>query len=115
MSDQDQGKLYQCSGFDADGNAIWKDVGGELVANKLTANYINALDITTKKITVLQDNKDEQSQILFKADGTSKNGAVKIGGFDVKNNTLTATDNISANLVQLMPDKILMQATKSAY
>ena len=86
-----------------------------MVTNKLTANYINALDITTKKITVLQDNNDEQSQILFKADGTSKDGTVKIGGFDVKNNTLTATDDISANLVQLMPDKILMQATKSAY
>ena len=109
------GNLKQCSGFNDDGTAIWTDIAGELVTNKLTANYINALDITTKKITVLQDNNDEQSQILFKADGTSKDGTVKIGGFDVKNNTLTATDNISANLVQLMPDKILMQATKSAY
>ena len=83
MSDKSQGKLYQCSGFDTNGKAIWEDVGGELVANKLTANYINALDITTKKIAVLQDNTADPSdsnKILFEANGLSGKGAVKIGG-----------------------------------
>lgn len=61
----------------------WVDIGSEIVANKLTANYINALDITAKKITIRQDNTAEDSDILFNADGTSKEGQVKIGGFYV--------------------------------
>ena len=86
MSDKSQGKLYQCSGFDTNGKAIWEDIGGELVANKLTANYINALDITAKKITVLNNNNAEQSElnpILFEADGLSGTGSVKIANFTV--------------------------------
>lgn len=59
----------------------WEDIGGELVANKITANYINALDITTKKITVLND--DVNQKILFKADGTGSTGEVTIGNFKV--------------------------------
>ena len=86
MSDKSQGKLYQCSGFDTNGKAIWEDIGGELVANKLTANYINALDITSKKIQVL----DSNNNTLFLADGINGNGEVNIGGFTVDSNRLYA-------------------------
>lgn len=81
MSDKSQGKLYQCSGFDTNGKAIWEDIGGELVANKITANYINALDITAKKITVLDP--DDNTKKLFEADGINGNGSVKIANFNV--------------------------------
>ena len=51
-----------------------------MVTNKLTANYINAMDIETKKITVRQDNANDKSAVLFEADGISGKGNVKIGG-----------------------------------
>ena len=86
------GNLKQCSGFNKDTKkAIWEDIAGELVTNKLTANYINALDITTKKITVLQDNNVAQSDsnpILFEADGLSGAGKVSIANFTVKNDKI---------------------------
>lgn len=86
------GNLKQCSSFNKDTKkAIWEDIAGELVTNKLTANYINALDITTKKITVRQDNANDKSAILFEADGTSNNGTVKVGGFDVTNSSIRST------------------------
>lgn len=88
---QNQGKLYQCSGFDTDGKAIWEDVGGELVANKLTANYINALDITAKKITVLD--KSDNNKPLFEADGINGTGNVSIANFTVKNDKLYSGDH----------------------
>ena len=62
-----------------------------MVTNKLTANYINALDITAKKITVLNNNNAAQSDsnpILFEADGLSGTGSVKIANFTVKNDKL---------------------------
>lgn len=62
-----------------------------MVTNKLTANYINALDITAKKITVLNNNNATQSDsnpILFEADGLSGTGSVKIANFTVKNDKL---------------------------
>ena len=86
MSDQNQGKLYQCSGFDSNGKAIWEDIGGELVTNKLTANYINALDITAKKITVLD--KSNNNKPLFEADGINGTGNVSIANFTVRNDKL---------------------------
>lgn len=85
------GNLKQCSGFNKDTKkAIWEDIAGELVTNKLTANYINALDITTKKITVLQDAAAaiEEQKILFEADGTNATGKVKIADFDVNHESL---------------------------
>lgn len=75
----------------------WEDIAGELVTNKLTANYINALDITTKKITVRQDNADDKSAILFEADGISNNGTVKVGGFNVTNNSICSTKEYDSN------------------
>lgn len=95
------GNLKQCSSLDANGKATWTDIAGELVTNKLTANYINAMDITAKKITILQDNKDEQSQILFKADGTSNNSEVNIGGFTVDSNRLYAGTPGSGSGIEL--------------
>lgn len=59
----------------------WKDIAGELVTNKLTANYINAMDITAKKITVLD--KSNNNKPLFEADGINGAGTVKIGNFKV--------------------------------
>ena len=64
----------------------WEDIAGELVTNKLTANYINALDITAKKITILD--KDDPTKKLFEADGLDGNGSVSIANFTVKNDRL---------------------------
>jgi len=64
----------------------WHDIAGELVTNKLTANYINALDITAKKITVLQNST---SAILFEADGLSTTPSVQIAGFEVDSNSIS--------------------------
>ena len=64
----------------------WVDISGELVTNKLTTNYINAMDITSKKIQVLDSNNDT----LFLADGINGNGEVNIGGFTVDSNRLYA-------------------------
>ena len=101
-----------------------KDKNDKYVENKTEVLKIDADGATvTGKLTV-KDKEEPTPNIIFEADPfgrpASKEGPaidphVLIGGFDVKNNTLTATDNISANSVQLMPDKILMQATKSAY
>lgn len=81
------GNLKQCSGFNEDTKkAIWEDIAGELVTNKLTANYINAMDITAKKITVLDKNNNNKP--LFEADGINGTGSVKIANFTVKNDKL---------------------------
>ena len=87
------GELYQCKAIDSNGKADWEPIGSELVLNKLTANYINALDIETKKITVLQDSSTTGSPILFEADGTSQTGSVTIGGFEVGSSSLTASSS----------------------
>ena len=55
-----------------------------MVTNKLTANYINAMDITSKRIEVLDGNNDT----LFLADGINGNGEVTVGGFTVDANRL---------------------------
>jgi hypothetical protein len=107
-----QGKLYQWNG------EIWEDIGGELVTNKLTANYINALDITAKQITVLQD-KEDQDSILFQADGLSDVPSVKIAGFNVEANTLTTGSTENGNLIKLNSDSnsqySFYQLTNSEY
>ena len=66
-----------------------------MVTNKLTANYINALDITAKKITVLQNAAEaiEEQKILFEADGTNAAGKVKIADFDVNHESLHSFSN----------------------
>lgn len=89
---QPQGILRQWTG------STWEDIGGELVANKLTATYINALDITAKRIDVPN---------LFTADGTDTNPAnhkVEIAGFDVQQNTLTTGTESAGNLIKLNSD-----------
>lgn len=55
----------------------------------LSADFINSLGITAKKITVKKDNSKEQSNsnpILFEADSLSGNGTVTIADFTVGNN-----------------------------
>ena len=68
-----------------------------MVTNKLTAKYINALDITTKKITVL----DKYENTLFEADGTKtidengqviKDGSVTIAGWKAAKDSLVGGD-----------------------
>ena len=61
-------------------NGAWKDIGSEIVANKLTATYINALNIIAKKIKILND---DGNTTLFEADGLDKQHKVTIGGFEV--------------------------------
>jgi hypothetical protein len=68
--------LKQCIKVAGD-DITWEDIGGELVANKVTATYVNALDITAKKIDVGS---------TFSADADS--GNVKIGGFTVEDDKL---------------------------
>ena len=80
------GSLYQWVGTASSG--YWKDIGEEVVANKVTANYINALKITAKRVKVL----DTDNTTLFEADGLDGNHKVTIGGFEVKKNTLTTGD-----------------------
>ena len=92
--------LKQCVRFDDSGNAVWEDIGGELVTNKVTANYINAFDITAKKINVPN---------LFTADGTGTepaNHKVEIAGFDVQQNTLTTGSAENGNLIKINSDNI---------
>ncbi len=93
-----KGILRQCVAINEDeesdeyGKATWEDIGGEIVANKITANYINALKIIAKKITVYKDGDDTQP-ILFSANGLPgeiDSNTVKIADFDVGNNTVTA-------------------------
>ena len=71
----EKGTLKQWSATDNE----WVDISGELVTNKLTANYINAMDIRAKKIEI----KDGSNNTLLLADGISNTHTVKIGNFDV--------------------------------
>ena len=80
-----KGALKQCTAIAANGNATWEDIGDEIVTNKLTATYINALDITAKKIKILND---AGNTTLFEADGLSNTRTVKIAGFKVNANGL---------------------------
>ena len=66
----------------------WVDISNEIVANKVTANYINGLNVTTKKIEVLDGNGT-----LFSADTDTKK--VQIAGFNVTADKIenTQTDN----------------------
>ena len=60
------------------------------------------MDITTKKITVRQDNANDKSAILFEADGTSNNGIVKVGGFSVTKDALVGGKSIHRTIVNLI-------------
>lgn len=81
--------LYQWDGEN------WADIGGELVANKVTANYINAMDITAKKIEILDSNNDT----IFLADGTTNddNNKVKISGLTASSDKLSFLEESDKN------------------
>ena len=66
----------------------WVDISSEIVANKVTANYINGLNVTTKKIKVL-----DGSGTLFSADTDTKK--VQMAGFNITADKIenTQTDN----------------------
>lgn len=88
---RDTNTLYQWNGSD------WEDIGSEIVANKVTAQFINALDVTAKKIKIL----DTDNSTLFEADGLDGNHIVTIGGFEVEKNVLTTGDTATGNLIKL--------------
>ena len=69
--------------FEWDGR-IWHAVDNDIVANKVTAAFVNALNITAKKIEV-KDNNDT----LFLADGLNNKHEVKIAGFTVDKNSIS--------------------------
>ena len=96
------GALKQCTEVAEDGTATWEDRDGELVTNKLTATYINALDITAKQIEVI----DTANNTLFKADGLTANPSVQIAGFNVEQNTLTTGSAANGNLIKINSDNI---------
>lgn len=64
-------------GVDSDGNAIYKSV---------TAEYINALGITAKEITI----KDSLDNIIFEAKGEGVDALVTMGGWTVSQQGLTS-------------------------
>lgn len=76
----------------------WQDIGNEIVTNKVTANYINAFDITAKKIDIINGGKH-----LFTADGTASSPNVKIAGFDVKDKDITSGTANTNNYVSISP------------
>lgn len=79
------------------------DYGPATKSTMLDVDFINALGITAKKITVLQDNNKAESsenQIIFEADGTSNTGTVKIGGFEVDSNSLSTGSGIDRVIIK---------------
>jgi len=64
----------------------------ELVANKVTANYINALDITAKKITVVDPEATTSDKIVFKAEAGNPE-SVRLGTFGVDANSIHHKDS----------------------
>ena len=82
---------------------VW---GTPVKASMLSVDFIDSLGITTKKITVRQDNANDKSAILFEADGLSNEGTVKIGGFTVGTNSLESGTSDTSNYVKLGTDEI---------
>ena len=85
------GELKQCKSVNETTHlGEWEDIGGELVLSKLTADYINALEITTNAISVLQtpgtDYDPDTNPYLFYANANL--GQVTIAGFEVNNTSL---------------------------
>lgn len=68
----------------------WVDISGEMIANKVTANYINAMDITAKKLTVL----DSSNNPLLVADSTTH--SVDISNFKVNDKALYTKNYITS-------------------
>lgn len=87
----------------------------------LDVDFINALGITAKKITVLKNNgaasNPNTNPILFEADGYNPEGIVKIGGFVVDTNSLAAgtagtTTGIKLTSGKTSTDKVIEAGTK---
>ena len=72
-------------------NGSWVDVGDEIVAKKVTAEYINTLKLTASSIKVLDSS--DANITLFEADGLSGEHKVSIGGFNVQHDTLISGDD----------------------
>lgn len=94
--------LYQYQ-YKGNNEYEWVDIGGEIVANKVTATFIDTLDITTKKIEV----KDGQNTI-FLADAEHPADTL-IGGLHVGVDSL-ANDKytINENGINFYSGKLLL-------
>ncbi len=78
------------------GDGHWEDVGGEIVANKVTAAYVNTLGITAKRIHVL----DANNNTLFLADADHPDDT-QLGGLKVEENKLTFKEQDEQNSFKL--------------
>ena len=85
------GELRQWNGTE------WLDISDEIVANKVTTAYVDALDVTAKKIKVL----DTDNTTLFEADGLNGAHKVQIGGYNVVGSTLTTGTSSNKNQIIL--------------
>ena len=100
---KDKNVLRQCSGFN-NYIPIWEDISGELVANKITANYINALEILARKITVRDGNDIVLNADVDHPDETQLGGfnvgktEIKIGTWDQSGNLLLSSTGYTATL-----------------
>lgn len=86
----------------------WEDIGGAIIAEKVTAEYVNALDILTRKITVENNDKN----ILFDADARANKNYVKIGGFEVIKNALVSGALGGTEYVHVGTDGIILGPNK---
>lgn len=85
------GELRQWNG------TTWLDISDEIVANKVTTTYVDALDVTAKKIKIL----DTDDTTLFEADGLNGAHKVQIGGYNVVGSTLTTGTTADKNQIIL--------------
>lgn len=82
------------------------DVGDEIVAKKVTAEYVNALQITANKIHVI----DTTGKTIFKADGTydeeaeATRGEIQIAGFKVDDRRIYSHEDESEGITIKSPE-----------
>lgn len=85
------GKAQEIKQWDSDSEE-WKAVGGEIIANKVTATYVNALDITAQAINIPGK---------FKASNLETGSPVEIGGFEVGDTGIYSSNYTDASGSQI--------------
>lgn len=90
-----QGKLWQWDSSANSDRGGWVDIGGELVANKVTAQFINALKIKANAITIFNtadQSQQNESTVIFSANDADYKTAnqVKAGGFLIGTTSLVS-------------------------
>ena len=84
-------KAQELKQWDSDSQE-WKDVGGEVIANKVTTTYVNALDITAQAINISGK---------FKASNLETGSPVEIGGFEVGDTGIYSSNYTDASGSQI--------------